>query len=165
MWVSHTALIHFQLNRYSVPTAHVNVVLRLCIYPEELVLVAEGSLDVARHRRSFEREQTYYDWQHYIDLLQINVVRLAQRHVVSRHARRAPGAATTLATPPGGDRVMAQVLAAVPIHGLEAVLVAVELALDAGRPSAEHMLNLLPRLNQARYLDPGTARQPDAGAA
>ena len=46
----------------------------------------------------------------------------------------------------GGDRVMAQVLAAVPIHGLEAVLVATELVLEAGRPSAEHVLNVLARL-------------------
>ena len=46
----------------------------------------------------------------------------------------------------GGDRVMAQVLAAVPVHGLDAVIVAAELALEAGRPSAEHVLNVLARL-------------------
>ena len=46
----------------------------------------------------------------------------------------------------GGDRVMAQVLAAVPVHGLETVLVAAEIALEAGRPSAEHVLNVLARL-------------------
>jgi hypothetical protein len=49
---------------------------------------------------------------------------------------------------PGGDRVMAQVLATVPIHGLEAVLVAVELVLESGRPSAEHVLNVLARLRE-----------------
>lgn len=43
---------------------------------------------------------------------------------------------------------MAQVLAAVPVHGLEAVLVAAELALEAGRPSAEHVLNVLARLKE-----------------
>ena len=52
---------------------------------------------------------------------------------------------------------MAQVLAAVPIHGLEAVLVAVELALEAGKLSGEHVLNVLARLNsnadQARLSD------------
>jgi hypothetical protein len=46
----------------------------------------------------------------------------------------------------GGDRVMAQVLAAVPIAGLEAVLVAVDLALEAGAVSAEHVLNVIGRL-------------------
>ena len=46
----------------------------------------------------------------------------------------------------GGDRVMAQMLAAIPIHGLEAVLVAAELALEVGRVSGEHVLNVLARL-------------------
>ena len=41
---------------------------------------------------------------------------------------------------------MAQVLAAVPMHGLEAVLVAAELALESSKPSGEHVLNVLARL-------------------
>ena len=47
----------------------------------------------------------------------------------------------------GGDRVMAQVLAAVPTAGLEAVLVAVERVIESGALSAEHVLNVLARLN------------------
>jgi len=50
---------------------------------------------------------------------------------------------------PGGDRVMAQVLSVIPMHGLEAVLVAVELALESGRPSGEHVLNVLGRLKDS----------------
>ena len=46
----------------------------------------------------------------------------------------------------GGDRVMAQVLAAVPTAGLDAVLVAVELVIESGALSAEHVLNVLARL-------------------
>lgn len=145
--VSATALVHFQRNRYSVPTRHVNEVLSLRVYPHTLVLVAEGT-EVARHARSFERDLTFYDWQHYIGLVQTKpgalrngapfkvmpeVLQTLQRHLL-RNA--------------GGDRVMAQVLAAVPVHGLEAVLVAAELALEAGRPSAEHVLNVLARLKE-----------------
>jgi hypothetical protein len=48
---------------------------------------------------------------------------------------------------PGGDQVMAQVLAAVPVHGLDAVLVAVELVIESGALSAEHVLNVLARIN------------------
>ena len=48
---------------------------------------------------------------------------------------------------PGGDRIMAQVLAAVPTAGLEAVLVAVALVIESGVLSAEHILNVLARLN------------------
>jgi hypothetical protein len=47
----------------------------------------------------------------------------------------------------GGDKVMARVLMAVPAHGLDAVLVAVELVLESGRHSADHVLNVVARLN------------------
>ena len=47
-----------------------------------------------------------------------------------------------------GNQLMAQVLAAVPVHGLEAVLVAVELVLESGLHSAEHVINVLNRLEQ-----------------
>ena len=41
---------------------------------------------------------------------------------------------------------MARVLASVPQHGLEAVLVAVELVLESGVLSAEHVENVLLRI-------------------
>ena len=44
---------------------------------------------------------------------------------------------------------MAQVLAAVPTAGLEAVLVAVDLVVESGALSAEHVLNVVARLNAA----------------
>lgn len=46
----------------------------------------------------------------------------------------------------GGDRLMAKVLAAVPTHGLDAVLVAIELVLESGNSSPEHIENVLLRL-------------------
>ena len=46
-----------------------------------------------------------------------------------------------------GDRIMAKVLAAVPTHGLEAVLHAVKQVLDAGAASIEQVVNVLSRLN------------------
>lgn len=44
---------------------------------------------------------------------------------------------------------MAKVLAAVPTHGLDAVLAAVEQMLASGVANAEHVLNVLARLSQA----------------
>jgi hypothetical protein len=43
---------------------------------------------------------------------------------------------------------MAQVLSAVNLHGLEDVLVATELALQTGRVSADHVLNVIARLKE-----------------
>ena len=54
---------------------------------------------------------------------------------------------------------MAQVLTAVSAQGLEAVLVAVELALQSGRVSAEHVLNVLSRLKEPqRQVEPAATQ-------
>jgi len=143
--VSSTSLIHFERNRYSVPTPYAHRVVSLHIYPVHVVIVADDQ-EVARHVRQFDRYQTIYNWEHYIPLLERKPGALRngapfmempeplltlQRHLL-RHS--------------GGDRVMAQVLSTIPIHGLEEVLVAVEIALESGRPSGEHVLNVLGRL-------------------
>ena len=47
---------------------------------------------------------------------------------------------------PGGDREMVEILALVLQHDEQAVLCAVELALEAGVPTKTHILNLLHRL-------------------
>lgn len=49
---------------------------------------------------------------------------------------------------------MAQVLGCVSIHGLEAVLVAVELVIESGALSTEHVLNVLARLNAPPLPEP-----------
>ena len=46
----------------------------------------------------------------------------------------------------GGDREMVEILALVLHHDEQAVLTAVELALESGAPSKQHVLNLLRRL-------------------
>ena len=143
--VSSTGLIHVQRNRYSVPTEHAHQVVSVRLYPAAIEIVVDG-VKVARHARSFEREQTFYDWQHYIGLIEKKPGALrngAPFETLPDPLKRLQGQLLRRA---GGDRVMAQVLAAVPVHGLEAVLVATELALEAGRPSAEHVLNVLARL-------------------
>lgn len=146
--VSSTSLIHFERNRYSVPTPYAHRVVSLHIYPGQLVIVADDH-EIARHVRQFDRHQTVYRWEHYIPLLERKPGALRNGApfmempepllVLQRHLLRHPG----------GDRVMAQVLSAVPVHGVEDVLVAVEIALESGRPSGEHVLNVLGRLKTA----------------
>ena len=143
--VSATSLVHFQRNRYSVPVEFAHGLLSLRVYPEELVLVADNQV-VTRHVRHFEREQTYYDWQHYIPAILRKPGALRNGAPFAEMPEAFQQLQRLLLKQSGGDRVMAQVLAAVPVHGLEAVLVAVELALEAGRPSGEHVLNVLARL-------------------
>jgi hypothetical protein len=143
--VTSTALIHFQRNRYSVPAEHAHAVLSLRIYPTELRLVADGK-EVARHVRSFERDQTLYDFTHYIDIIERKPGALRNGAPFAEMPEPLLRLQRVLLKQTGGDRVMADVLGAIPGHGLDAVVVAVELALESGRPSGEHVMNVLARL-------------------
>jgi len=143
--VSATGLIHVQRNRYSVPTEYVHRVVSLRLYPFEIAVIADGQ-EIARHARSFERDQTFYDWQHYISLIVKKPGALRNGAPFATMPEPLVRLQGYLLKHPGGDRVMAQVLAAVPVHGFEAVLVAAEIALESGRPSGEHVLNVLARL-------------------
>ena len=143
--VSATGLVHVQRNRYSVPTEYAHRVVSLRVYPFELVVVSDGQ-EVARHVRSFEREQTFYDWRHYISLIVKKPGALRNGAPFATMPEPLVRLQGCLLKHPGGDRVMAQVLAAVPVHGIEAVLVAAEIALESGRPSGEHVMNVLARL-------------------
>ncbi len=143
--VSATALIHYQRCRYSVPAELAHQVISLRAYPWELVLVAEAE-EVARHRRSFDRHQTIYDWQHYVGVLQRKPGALRNGAPFTEMPERLKTLQRHLLRHEGGDRVMAQVLAAVASEGLEPVLVAVELALESGHISGDHVLNVLARL-------------------
>ena len=51
---------------------------------------------------------------------------------------------------PGGDREMAEILALVLHHDEQAVLCAVELALEAGVATKTHVLNILHRLTDGK---------------
>ena len=117
------------------------------LYPERIVIVAEQSV-VAEHVRASDRDHVVYDWQHYVPLIERKPGALrngAPFADLPSPLQRLRGA---LLRREGGDRVMAKVLSAVPSFGLEAVLVAVELVLESGRPSAEHVLNVLARLKE-----------------
>ena len=147
--VSSTCLVSVDKNRYSVPCHLACRMASIHLYADRVAFY-DDSGHVASHRRLLDRDQTSYDWLHYVPLIE-----------------RKPGALRNGAPfedmPPPlvklqaallrrerqeGHRVMARVLSAVPTHGLEAVLVAVELVLESGHHSAEHVLNVLARLNQ-----------------
>jgi hypothetical protein len=150
--VSSTCLVSVARNRYSVPCELAGHVVSTRLYPNRVMVVAAEQI-VADHGRLSDKGKTQYDWQHYIPLLQRkpgalrNGAPFADMPEPLQQLRRA------LLREEGGDRVMAQVLAIVPQAGLEAVLVAVELALESappsGRVSVEHVHNVLARMNAA----------------
>lgn len=145
--VSATALIHYQRNRYSVPCEWINTVVSVRAYPEYLLVVGQDG-DCVRLARSFERDQTLYDWTHYISLVARKPGALRNGAPFKAMPEPLQELQRQLLKHAGGDRVMAQVLCAVTLHGLESVQMAVELALQSGRVSAEHVLNVLSRLRE-----------------
>ena len=143
--VSSTCLVILDRNRYSVPCELVGQIVSIRVYPEQIDIVAHDTL-VASHRRSFVRKETLYDWQHYIPLIQRKPGALRNGAPFADMPAPLQQLRTLLIRREGGDRVMAKVLAEVPKSGLENVLVAVELVLESGAPSAEHVENMLNRL-------------------
>jgi transposase len=156
--VSSTCLIHIERNRYSVPASFANRPVSLRVYPTKLVVVAEGQI-ICEHLRIIDRThsgpgRTIYDWRHYLAVIQRkpgalrngapflelpDAFRRLQQHLLKR---------------PGGDREMVEILALVLHHEEQAVLVAVELALEDGVPSKMHILNRLHRLVDGKTTPP-----------
>jgi transposase len=148
--VSPTCLISFERNRYSVPASFANRPVSLRVYPDRLVVAAEGQI-LCEHERIIQRShhlppRTIYDWRHYLAVIQrkpgalrngapFAELPLAFRQLQDQMLRR-----------PGGDREMADILALVLHHDEQAVLVAVEMALAEGVATKTHVLNLLHRL-------------------
>jgi transposase len=146
--VSSTCLVTVNRNRYSVPCELAGQMVSTRLYPGRISIVA-GDVIAASHERLADRGQVRYDWEHYIPLVQrkpgalrngapfadMPALLMRLKQGLMRHA--------------GGDKVLAQVLAAVPLAGLAAVLVAVELVVESGVLSAEHVENVLARLNAA----------------
>ena len=147
--VSSTCLVSVAKNRYSVPCELAGQMVSTRLYPGSVVVVADDAV-VARHERLSNAGGTRYDWEHYIPLVQRkpgalrNGAPFADMPEALQQLRRG------LLRQAGGDRVMAQVLAIVPTAGLDAVIVAVELAMESrppsGRVSVEHVVNVLGRL-------------------
>ena len=144
--VSSTCLVSVQRNRYSVPCELVGQWVSTRIYPNRVSVVA-GDAVVASHDRLTERDHICYDWQHYIPLVERKPGSLRNGAPFADMPEPLKQLRLGLMRHAGGDRIMAQVLAAVPTAGLAATLVAVELVIESGAISAEHVLNVLARLN------------------
>ena len=63
------SLVRFDTNRYSVPVAHARRPITIVATVDEVRLIDAGKL-VARHPRSWKREQDVYDPVHYLPLLE-----------------------------------------------------------------------------------------------
>jgi transposase len=146
--VSSTCLVAVARNRYSVPCELAGQRVSTRLYPGR-VEIASDEMIVARHERLSSRGNVCYDWQHYIALIQRKPGALRNGAPFADMPAPLQRLRQGLMRHEGGDKTMAQVLNCVSSHGLEAVLVAVELVIESGALSTEHVLNVLARLNAA----------------
>jgi hypothetical protein len=148
--VSPICLIHFERNRYSVPAAFANRPVSVHVYPQRLVVIAENEV-IAEHERIIcprhdTPGRTVYDWRHYLSVLQRKPGALRNGAPFAELPAGFKQLQSILLKRPGGDREMVEILALVLHHDEQAVLAAVELALESGAPSKQNVLNLLARL-------------------
>jgi hypothetical protein len=164
--VSSTCLIHLERNRYSVPASFANRPVSLRVYPDKLVVVAEGQV-VCEHPRIIDRThngpgRTVYDWRHYLAVIQRKPGALRNGAPFLELPEAFKRLQQHLLRRTGGDREMVEILALVLHHDEQAVLVAVELALEDGVPSKTHILNRLHRLIDGKPAAPPVVTAPQA---
>ena len=144
--VSSTCLVAGHRHKYSVPCELVGQWLSVRHYHDRVVIVSGNSI-VACHERLGGSGQIGYDWQHYIPLVQRKPGALRNGAPFADMPKPLQQLRRGLLRRDGGDKIMAQILSAVLMTGLDEVLIAVELVLESGVLSAEHILNVLARLN------------------
>jgi transposase len=149
--VTSTCLITFDHNRYSVPASFANRVISLRIYADRLVVVAEAEI-ITEHERVFSRDhrapgKTVYDWRHYLAVAQRKPGALRNGAPFKTLPDSFQQLQKQLLRHPGGDREMVNILALVLLHDESLVEQAIEMALQSGQASKEHVLNCLSRLS------------------
>ena len=146
--VSSTCLVAVARNRYSVPCELAGQRVSTRLYPHRVEVATDEAI-VASHVRVADEGHICYDWQHYVALVQRKPGALRNGAPFADMPAPLLRLRQGLMRRDGGDRTMAQVLNCVASHGLEAVLVAVQLVIESGALSCEHVLNVLARLNAA----------------
>ncbi|MFC0687787.1 IS21 family transposase, partial [Novosphingobium clariflavum] len=119
-------------------------------YPDRLVIAAEGQI-LCEHARIIDRShhklgRTIYDWRHYLAVVQRKPGALRNGAPFLELPAAFQQLQGHLLKRPGGDREMVEILSLVLHHDEQAVLCAVELALEAGVATKTHILNVLHRL-------------------
>jgi transposase len=152
--VSPTCLVTLERNRYSVPASFANQRVSLRVYPGRIVIAAEGRI-LCEHGRIIARShhlpgRTIYDWRHYLAVIQRKPGALRNGAPFTEMPQAFRQIQGHLLKRPGGDREMVDILALVLQHDEQAVLCAVELALEAGVPTKTHVLNILHRLTDGK---------------
>ena len=160
--VSSTSLVRYRANDYSVPIAFGHREVLVKGYVHEVVIACDSEV-IARHRRSYEREDTVYDPLHYLALLEQKTRALDQAAPLAGWELPAGFAELRrlleARLPKGGKREYVQVLRLLETFPLQEVAAAIVQALRLGTISLDTVKHLLlcrieqrpPRLDLENY--------------
>ena len=147
--VSSTSLVSFDRNRYSVDCKAAGRTAELRSYADKIVVLHDGAF-VAQHPRCFQRDQMIFDPWHYLPVLKKKPGALRNGapfkdwdlpRSIHRTWQR-------LKHYPDWDRQLVDILACVPVYGLDAVADACNEALGNGSVSRDVVINLLARQHE-----------------
>lgn len=153
--VSSTCLVTFDRNRYSVECRYAHHAVSVRAYADHIDIVADGTV-IGSHKRHFGRDKTEFNPWHYVPLLERKPGALRNGAPfkdwdLPESLQKVKG---HLMKQSGGDRACVRILVAITHHGLEAVMVACDLALKDKIIREDYILHLLGRLRPSPVVTP-----------
>ncbi len=147
--ISTTALVAYDVNRYSVQATAVGRPALLRAFADRIVVVQDDAV-IGDHPRQFGRHAVIYDPWHYLPVLPRKPGAL-RNGAPFRDWTLPPGLTAirpALGGHADGDRQFVGILSAIPTYGLDAVDAACTEALTARAPSRDVVLSLLARIHE-----------------
>lgn len=156
--VRSTCLVQYDCNRYSAQAKYANSSVSLRAYAERIVLVADGKV-ISEHKRRFSKNKSYFEPWHYVPLLERKPGALRDGAPFAKW--QLPDSMGKIKViymgVTGGDSDFVKLLLMVSEHGLEAVEMACDLALEEKTTRLPIIENLINQL-----VEPMTDPLPDA---
>lgn len=146
--VNSTSCINIDRNRYSVPVEYVNQVLSVHLSADQVSIYGKDKGMIARHPRSFERNQFIFDVWHYVPMLKekpgafrdgLPFKNIPLPTSISR-------VQAILMKQSGGDKDFIDLLLQIPEQGMQTVEVVCDLVLGYGAVTGAIVHNELQRL-------------------
>lgn len=151
---SITCLARYDRNSYSVHCSCAGQIVQVKAYADQLVFTYEGR-EVGRHRRRFTRGQTYYDYYHYLPILEYKPGALRNgapfKEIVLPPELIA--VQKQLESRPYGARDFAHILSYIAHMSLEVVVSACAEALKAHTVSKDVIVNILSRQDKHKDIE------------
>jgi len=145
--VRSTCLVQYHSNRYSVPAQYAGRHISLRAYAGRIVLVADQKV-IAEHKRRFTKNISYFEPWHYVPLLLLKPGAL--RDGAPFLEWELPASMNRIRSGymkvKGGDRDFVELLMLVQEHGIEAVGMACDMAVEQNTLRLVAIINLINQL-------------------